>query len=343
MLEELLVTVRDNPKVDPVLGIWGWEIPVYLFLGGLTAGIMVLCALVVLLRREGQAPFAARRYLLWAPLVLSVGMGALFLDLEHKLYVYRFYTTFQPSSPMSWGSWFLVLVYPASVLLVLATLRAGYPRLAAHALRYPGVAPVLDWCERHRRPLAGWNLLLGVLLGIYTGVLLSAFSARPFWNSGLLGPLFLVSGLSTAAALAVLAARDPGERHLFTRADAGILAVELTLVLLLVVDLATGPGPQLAAAGLILGGPYTLLFWGLFVGLGLLLPLLLELAELRGVRTWVLLAPLLVLGGGYLLRQATVELGQVSTWQEYARQHDPALLARLRSVMGESADVGEVR
>ena len=47
-------------------------------------------------------------------------------------------------------------------------------------------------------------------LGIYTGVLLSALGARPFWNSALLGPLFLVSGLSSAAAFTHLVARDRG-------------------------------------------------------------------------------------------------------------------------------------
>ena len=40
MVEELLVTARHNYKVDPGLAIWSWEIPVYLFLGGLTAGIV---------------------------------------------------------------------------------------------------------------------------------------------------------------------------------------------------------------------------------------------------------------------------------------------------------------
>ena len=48
MLEEVLVTARYNHKIDPVLGIWSWEIPTYLFLGGLTAGIMFFAAALVL-------------------------------------------------------------------------------------------------------------------------------------------------------------------------------------------------------------------------------------------------------------------------------------------------------
>ena len=330
MIEEVLVTARANPAVDPVLNVWHWEVPVYLFLGGLTAGIMVFAALMVLLRKQEQATFAVNRLALWAPIALSAGMGALFLDLEHKLFVWRFYTAFEPTSPMSWGAWILVFVYPVSALQVLSTLRAGYPTLAGWLERVPGAGGVLDFCERHRRGIAAWTLPFAVALGIYTGILLSALSARPFWNTGVLGPLFLVSGLSTAAALVVLAARRHGEKHLFTRIDVGLIVAELVLVALLVVSLTTGTRVHLEAAGHILGGDYTLLFWGAFVGLGLLLPLLLEWRELRGGRTLVFLGPLLVIVGGYMLRHVTVELGQLTTWTDYAMQVDPTLLDKLR-------------
>ena len=40
MLE--IVTSRANPMIDPTLHVWGWEVPVYLFLGGWVAGSMVL-------------------------------------------------------------------------------------------------------------------------------------------------------------------------------------------------------------------------------------------------------------------------------------------------------------
>ncbi len=62
------------------------------------------------------------------------------------------------------------------------------------------------------RLLAGINVALGVALGIYTGVQLSGFNARPFWHSAVLGPLFLVSGLSTGAAVIILGARTAEER-----------------------------------------------------------------------------------------------------------------------------------
>ncbi len=326
MLEEILVTPRANPKIDPVLSIWTWEISAYLFIGGLTAGIMFFAGVMILAKKDNVAPIAIQKLPLLAPIVLSLGMLMLFLDLERKLMVWRFYTTFQPTSPMSWGSWVLLLVYPASILLILAYLRQGYPRLAARLAGVPYGQQALDLTERWRTPIAWANVLLAVFLGIYTGILLSAFSARPFWNTGLLGPLFLVSGLSSAAALAVLAARMSQESHLFARIDVGLVSLELVIIALLLVSLASGNRVQLEALGQIFGGDFTVLFWGGLIGFGLAAPLLLELAGFRWHRAWMLwLPPVMVLIGGYLLRHIAVDLGQATTWVQYTNEYNTEL------------------
>ncbi len=329
MIEEVLVTARYNPTVDPSLGIWHWEVPVYLFLGGLTAGIMFFAATMILMKKDDVADYTANRMALWAPIVISVGMGALFLDLSHKLYVWRFYTAFMPASPMSWGAWILIFIYPISILQVLSTLRRGYPTLAGWVEKVPLGGGILDFSERNRAAIAKWTIPFAVALGIYTGILLSAFSARPFWNTGILGPLFLISGLSTAAALSVIMGRSHQEKLLFTRIDLGLILVEIVLIALLVINLTTAAGVQLNAAEYILGGEYTVMFWGLFFTIGLLVPLVQEYGELKGMRTLAFLGPWLVLFGGYMLRHVTVELGQHTTWTEYATQFDPALLQRL--------------
>ena len=329
MVEELLVTARYNAKVDPGLAIWSWEIPVYLFLGGLTAGIMCFAAYAVLARKAADMPFTHDRFALWAPVVLSVGMTALFLDLEHKLYVFRFYTSFVPTSPMSWGAWILVLAYPLMLVQVLSTLRRGYPRLAGWLENLPLGSMVLDLSQQLRRPVAAMVIPLGVALGIYTGILLSAFSARPFWNTGLLGPLFLVSGLSSAGALALIGARLECEKHFFTRTDVTLIGIELALIAMLLINLGTGAAQQLNAVHLVMGGEYTVPFWLWFVLPGLLIPVVLEIFELRGICRFSLSAALLVLYGGFMLRYLTVELGQLSSWTDYAIQFDPQLLQRL--------------
>ena len=331
MSEELLVTARDNALIDPSLHIWTWEVAMYLFLGGLTAGVMVFAALMTLRNKDQLAPFATTRLAMLAPIVLSLGMTALFLDLEHKLFVYRFYTSFQITSPMSWGAWILVVVYPVSILQILSTLRSGYSFLAAPVDRLTLGRQLLDWCELYRKEIALTVIPFAVLLGIYTGILLSAFGARPFWNTGALGLLFLVSGMSTAAALVVLMARQRSEKELFTVIDLGLIVAEIALVALVLISLASGSAQHLEALQSIMGGSFTLSFWVLFVGIGLLIPLLLEILEISGIsKSLAVLAPVLVLVGGYALRQVVLDAGQESTWTNYSTQYDSELLQRLQ-------------
>jgi protein NrfD len=330
MSEELLVTARSNELIDPSLHIWTWEVAMYLFMGGLTAGIMLFAALMIVRTKDQVAPFATSRLALLAPIALSLGMTTLFLDLEHKLFVYRFYTSFQITSPMSWGAWILIFVYPISVLQILSTIRVGYSSLASHVDRLTPGRLIVDWCERHRTEIAYTVIPFAVALGIYTGILLSAFSARPFWNSGVLGLLFLVSGMSTAAALVVLIARQKGEKDLFTRIDLVLIFAEIVLVALLLISLASGSGQHIEALQSVMGGSYTLPFWVLFVGIGLLIPMLLELLEISGVsKSLAMLAPVLVLVGGYALRQVVIDAGQESSWTNYSTQYDAELLQRL--------------
>jgi len=330
MSEELLVTARNNTLIDPSLHIWTWEVAMYLFMGGLTAGIMIIAALATVRNKDEVAPFATTRLALLAPIALSLGMTTLFLDLEHKLFVYRFYTSFQITSPMSWGAWILIVVYPFSFMQILSTVRSGYPSFASHIDRLTLGRQFVDWCERYRKEVALAVIPFAVALGIYTGILLSAFGARPFWNSGVLGILFLVSGLSTAAAVVVLLARQSGEKDLFTRIDLVIILSEIALVVLSLISLASGSGQHIEALQSIMGGPYTFSFWVVFVGIGLLIPVLLEILDISGVsKSLAMLAPVLVLVGGYALRQVVMDAGQESTWTNYSTQYNAELLQRL--------------
>ncbi|WP_031405802.1 NrfD/PsrC family molybdoenzyme membrane anchor subunit [Thiomonas sp. FB-Cd] len=336
MREEVLASVLANAKVEPQLAIWGWQIATYLFLGGLAAGLMVLSAWAVLARREAQAPFAAGQAPLIGFVALMVGMTTLFLDLEQKINVWRFYTGLHVTSVMSWGSWVLLLVIPALGLLTLAGLPSGFPALSAWLDRLPAIgprliAPISAICVMQRRKLAVLNFALGIALGIYTGVLLSAFNARPFWHSALLGPLFLTSGLSTGAAMMILGTGADGERHLFGRIDLGLILVELALIGLFLADMLNGNALQRDAAAHVLGGGATQVFWLGFIGAGLALPLALELVLWRRSMVSVAaVAAVLVLFGGFLLRDVVVKTGQETSWSHFDNQFNASLLKDLR-------------
>jgi formate-dependent nitrite reductase membrane component NrfD len=308
--------IRRNHLIDPQLQIWGWEIPVYLFLGGLAAGLMVLPALLALKNGHERS-----RWLRWSPfavpVILSVGMLALFLDLELKQHVYRFYAIFRPSSPMSWGAWILVLIYPAALLLGMADLTdEETDRLSGWSpLRVTGLGRLIRWARSqaadHVQGLRWSNIVLGVGLGGYTGILLSTLGARAMWNSSVLGPLFLVSGISTGAAFLMLFGIRHEEHRLLRRWDLAAIGLEVVLLTLFLLQLATAGGAQgQAAAAKVLGGAYTASFWSLVVMVGLVVPFTVELLEAR--RGWrpTRVAPALILIGGLALRWILVTAGQ---------------------------------
>jgi formate-dependent nitrite reductase membrane component NrfD len=162
--------------------------------------------------------------------------------------------------------------------------------------------------------IAATNIVLGVSLGIYTGILLSALGARPFWNSAILGPLFLVSGLSTAAAFTHLVARRREERELLARSDNVFLVIELFVLGLLLIGLLSSSQAQVAAARLVLGGPFTGVFWVLVVGAGIVIPLVIQSLAVSHRIKHTPLGPLLVMAGGLALRFVVVAAGQVSGW-----------------------------
>jgi protein NrfD len=307
-----LDVARHSRLIDPQLHVWGWEIPVYLFLGGMAAGVMILSS-ALWMKREDRSP-AARWLAFAAPVLVSVGMGALFLDLAYKLHVWRFYLAFRWTSPMSWGAWILVLVYPVSLVTALAGLDdAQAERVIALCGRFGlgGVARVARaYGLAHASRLRWASVVTGVALGVYTGVLLSTLGARALWSSALLGPLFLVSGVSTGAALLLLFPVSDEERHLFGRWDRVAIGVEVAVLLLFLAALVTSGADGKAAAGLLLGGAFTAPFWALVVIGGLAVPFLLEALEARLRLRMAIAAPVLVLAGGLALRWIMVMAGQ---------------------------------
>jgi len=309
MLE--LTSTRANEMIDPSMHVWGWEIPVYLFLGGMVAGMMVIAGYFLFSGRYRNTSCACFILPGLSIALLSLGMFALFLDLEHKAYFWRLYTTIQFRSPMSWGAWILVLVYPA----LLANFLLRVPPFLRDLL--PGLAGFSDRMLAHPQ-LVKWvgalNMLFGGLLGVYTGILLSAMGARPLWNSALLGPLFLVSGLSAAAAFVHMIAANREERELLAKADNGFLVTELVFIALFLIGMVTATQVHQEAAGMFLGGPYTAAFWVFVVGLGVIIPLFIQLLAVNHKIQHQPLAPILVIAGGVVLRFVIVSAGQHSGW-----------------------------
>lgn len=311
MSEIEITSGRMNPHIDPYLTVWGWEIPVYLFFGGLVAGILFFSALYFIRGKQDDFPTAVKLAPLFAGPLLVLGLFVLFLDLSHKLYVWRFYTDIRWESPMSWGSWTLLVITPLSFLWSMIWIEDIWPHFK---WPFKWIKQIVDFSGNYKKHIA-WILLIGaIVLGMYTGILLSAFNARPFWNSAILGPLFLASGLSAGAALILLLSKEEEEKKFFSKIDIMIIGLEIFLIIHLFMGFLASTQVHVEAAELFLGGEYTAVFWIFVVGLGLIIPLIIEILEARGYHVSARIPALLVLFGGLILRFIVVDAGQTSRW-----------------------------
>ena len=280
---------------------WGWLIVFYFFFGGLAGGCYFLAALIDLLGRPEDRPLARLGYYTVLPCLIVSGI-LLIVDLsrpERFWHLMLESNTFQPMfkhwSPMSIGSWALMLFGLFALVSCLAALaEAGRLRWRwPLAWRAPGIGAAI---------FTAIGALLGLYVAGYTGVLL-AVTNRPLWSdTPLLGMLLVVSATSISAAYMILLARRagwtlPGIAAL-SRIDKWVIALELLVLLAVVASLGSVARAWLSAWGL-------LLLFGVVV-LGLIVPLLLHKRAERSSGYTSAAAAVLVLIGGFILRTVIV-------------------------------------
>jgi formate-dependent nitrite reductase membrane component NrfD len=309
---------------------WGMPVILYLFLAGMGAGTVAVSASMQL-RGGGNGHSTheeiARYGAFLGPLPVIVGCALLVLDLAsfQAGHWFRFINLYRVMtlSPMSIGTWLLTLFIGTSIV---------------YAYTYQELLPVpfgdrLRW----RRALAWVNVPLGLGVAIYTGVLLGAMPARPFWNSPILAMLFMFSALSTGTALIIFARallsrggltaerREIVHRsgYILAATDTMIVGFELlTLFLFLMFAYLTVGNVRYAIATNLPGGPLSSLFWIGVVLVGLILPGLLELyfvipsllyrRQYAVSRYTEMAIAVAILFGGLLLRYVVVVAGQIT-------------------------------
>jgi formate-dependent nitrite reductase membrane component NrfD len=158
------------------------DIAGYLFLGGLAGGSSVLAAGAELTGRHrlGRATKIA------ALTAITGSLAALIHDLGRPARFVNMLRVFKPTSPMSVGSWILSAYGPPAALAAVSSVTGWFPRTGRAATLVAGA--------------------LGPAVASYTGVLI-ADTAVPTWHDAHreLPFLFVASGASAAAGLAVLA------------------------------------------------------------------------------------------------------------------------------------------
>jgi len=319
---------------------WGWLIVIYLFLGGVGAGAYFVSGLATYLgdRQDYRAISRWGAYL--APVPVMIGSGILIFDLFRPWKFYQLFLTIQFTSPMSIGSWLLMLFTGVSLFNAFLWVPAELKERVFARKPLRRIKGRLDWLweekrqEKLRNVFAALGFPLSVGVALYTGILLGALPARPFWNTPMLAQLFLFSALSTGTAALIVITSFTREHAISGDRDAKLLytldILLISLEILIIVPfllhdyLATESIKH--SLQLILGGPYTLLFWGVVVLMGLLVPLALEVYEIFPLifkkhmhhnRALEVMSGLLVLMGGVTLRYVFVFGGQLSVFDPH--------------------------
>ena len=280
----------------------------------MAGGCYFIAALIDHFGRPQDRPLARLGYYVAFPCVLLSGL-LLTIDLSRPLRFWHmlverntFEPMFKPWSPMSFGSWALLIFGFFSFISFMAALaeedRLRWPTL--NRLRWPAFRVI-----RSGRITSIIIAILGGIAGLfiagYTGVLL-AVTNRPIWSdTPLLGMLFIVSAASTSAALLMLLAQRYGWRGLpgvaaLERMDGLVLALELVVLIAVMVSL----GPAVRG---------WLNVWGLLllvvIVVGMIAPLVLGWRHRRLPNTNLATVATLVLVGGFLLRVVVIFSSEV--------------------------------
>ena len=296
----------DRIVADPH---WYWYIVFYFFLGGIAAGVAFVGALAALFGGREMRPVVRLAALIPLPLALICTV-ILIVDLsrpERFLHMVIQSETWQPMfkywSPMSYGSWILMIF-------------SGLAFVNFVAAAWGDRGGILGWLPR----LIGGGIV-GILFQIllllfsyglasYTGALLNATN-QLFWSdSPLIGALFFVSavgaGLSLLLLILLVRRRSSPSHQAVERlelADNWAMALELLAIAGLFISLGALAGPLLRSV-------YGLAIIAGTALIGLILPLALHRWPGLIGRSSPILAVVLALAGGFVLRWAIVMAAQ---------------------------------
>jgi formate-dependent nitrite reductase membrane component NrfD len=264
----------------------GWEMSIvwYFFLGGIAGGAYFTAAIADNFGGHRDRAVARAGYLLSLPLVAVCGL-LLIVDLGVPSRFLNMMRVLKVWDPMSLGAWAVGVFGAFTFVSSLLSFSASESTAVL------------------RRRVGLLGMLFGFFLASYTGVLLSN-TALPFWSDGrLMGALFLASGASTGMAAVALVMFLTGHGvgdswHKIERADRYSMIIELVVLAAFLALLGSAARPVIA-------GHFAPLFWGGLVGLGLVVPLILNVVGGRA-RALGVVSAVLVLVGGFVLRYVVV-------------------------------------
>ncbi len=311
-----------DPKVNGQLQKnWGLLIAIYLFLGGVGGGAYTIAAINSFL---GKSADLSTTIGLWIGFpALLIGSLVLLADLGNPG---KFILAgMKPGT--SWiarGFWIISLFMVFSFLHLVLHQFTGVGRTAVGM-----------------KVLAGAGIVFSVLTIAYTGLLLGASKGIPFWRTGVVPVVFVISGLVTGHFLIMLG-MVLFNKGTATASQFSVMAVEAAALVVLEVlaiwfflqAAYKQPDSRESAERILHKRIFVIGYIILGLGVPLVLMLILHFAMtdsgLGAVLSVAFIGALLGLIGGLLLRQAILMCGALPTWniagfqfRRIARPKDP--------------------
>ena len=269
---------------------YDWMIVTYFFLGGLSAGAYLFSVAANYWKQEFK--HLARKSAILSLMALGVGMLFLLVHLGQPLRAWRVLASFNPRSPLSWGVWFLNIFMFANLIYIALLLKAKDD--AAKKFAYLGV------------PFA-------ILSATYTAILLAQAPGRILWHTALMPVLFLNGAIISGTALVMLFSANSRNTELLSKLGrfvAWLVILELGMIAAEVIILFNGGTESVATARFLLSGQFGLLFLGVEVFLGAVIPVVMLLRAKSTVFVQVA-ASVLILIGIFTMRYVMVIGGQL--------------------------------
>ncbi|ACX86849.1 cytochrome c nitrite reductase, NrfD subunit [Pectobacterium parmentieri WPP163] len=308
--------------------VWDWPIAVYLLLVGISAGMVSLSLLLrhyVPIEYNGSNRMIKATAIV-APLAVIFGLVILIFHLTKPLTFWYLMVFYNPTSIMSLGV-MLFQVYFIVMLLWLITLYHDVwltqletvwhrPALAVQARKLAAII------VKNAAVIENLLLVLAVLLGCYTGFLLSALKSFPLLNNPVLPVLFLVSGTTSGIAVMLLASAwgrhtsgNSLSLHFIHRVETPVVYAELFLLLAFFVGLLLGGGQKVIAAQTALSGFWGNVFWIGIIGIGIVIPSIVNRVRKPSAHSGkgqVIILAVMSLFGVFLLRLFVLYAGQMT-------------------------------
>lgn len=303
--------------------VWDWPIAIYLLLVGISAGMITLTMLLkyyVPTEYSGKNPIVVATAIV-APLSVMVGLIILIFHLTRPTAFWHLLVFYNPDSIMSLGV-MLFQVYFVFIFLWLVSLyRDELLRLVGKFNKgclFSLVRNLSAILQKRRQWFENMLLVLAVLLGCYTGFLLSALKSFPMLNNPVLPLLFLASGTTSGIAVAMLVGAInqrfidvyKGTLHFIHKIENPVIFAEIFLLFAFFIGLLLGDGHKNLSAHNALSGFWGGVFWIGVIGTGIAVPLV--AGFLRASRKQMAFSATLSLIGVFLLRMFVLYAGQMT-------------------------------